>query len=235
MGNIAGRLSVGQRRHGLEEHPHLFHTRRPAGQRYRWRRRADPAQPGAGAVGTRTPGRGRRAGRLAARRRTHASDRRRSMQISSQIAGRDAPIEMPADRLCSVRCGSGSAPIRPTSTWSLNLAYDWLPIYLTPFLDVARRPPRLDGVAERRDGRGDRRARRRPTGQRRGAQPSAGRDVPGDRRPGCASIGNGIAVERYDVHLTADEPRVPRLRRSHLAGEGHRRRVRRCRRRPACR
>ena len=58
-----------------------------------------------------------------------------ALQAGSQLDGRDAPITMPADSVLAAMW-----------TWVpghqhehdvvLNLAYDWLPIYLTPFLDV---------------------------------------------------------------------------------------------------
>src|SRR5688572_28837131 len=56
-------------------------------------------------------------------------------QVSSQISGRDAGIEMPPSPVL----GAMWEWVRAHQTdfdVVLNLAYDWLPMYLTPFLDV---------------------------------------------------------------------------------------------------
>jgi UDP-glucose:tetrahydrobiopterin glucosyltransferase len=126
-------------------------------------------------------------------------------QTSSQTVGRDAPIEMPARPVL----GAMWDWVREHQAHFdvvLNLAYDWLPVYLTPFLDV----PVAHLVS---------------MGSLNEAMDAALADLL-DVRPGAAAVhsraqaatfpaiadrlrvvGNGIAVERYDVHLTADEPR----------------------------
>ncbi len=126
-------------------------------------------------------------------------------QTSSQTVGRDAPIEMPARPVLAamwdwVRDHQAHFDV------VLNLAYDWLPVYLTPFLDVP--VAHLVSMGSLND-----------------AMDAALADLLAVR-PGAAAVhslaqaatfptiadrlrvvGNGIAVERYDVHLTADEPR----------------------------
>ena len=126
-------------------------------------------------------------------------------QVSSQTLGREAPIEMPASSVLGamwewVRDHQAEFDV------AINLAYDWLPFYLTPFLQVP--VAHLVSMGSLND-----------------AMDDAIADLL-DARPGAAAvhsraqaetfpaiadrlrvIGNGIAVERYDVHLTADEPR----------------------------
>ncbi len=126
-------------------------------------------------------------------------------QVSSQTMGREAPIEMPASSVLGamwewVRDHQSRFDV------AINLAYDWLPFYLTPFLEV----PVAHIVS---------------MGSLNDAMDGAIADLL-DARPGAAAvhsraqaetfpaiadrlrvIGNGIAVDRYDVHLTADEPR----------------------------
>lgn len=125
-------------------------------------------------------------------------------QASSQTAGRGAPIEMPARPVIGamwewVRVHQEHYDV------VLNLAYDWLPFHLTPYLDVP--VAHLVSMGSLND-----------------AMDAALADVLA-LRPGCAAvhsqaqaatfpevadrlrvIGNGIAVERYDVHLAADQP-----------------------------
>jgi UDP-glucose:tetrahydrobiopterin glucosyltransferase len=126
-------------------------------------------------------------------------------QVSSQTMGREAPIEMPAAPVL----GAMWEWVRDHQSRFdvvINLAYDWLPFYLTPFLRVP--VAHLVSMGSLND-----------------AMDGAIADLL-DARPGAAAvhsraqaetfpaiadrlrvIGNGIAVERYDVHLTADEPR----------------------------
>lgn len=127
-----------------------------------------------------------------------------SHQVSSQTVGRDAPIEMPDTPVLGamwewVRAHQSSIDV------VLNLAYDWLPFYLTPFLDVP--VAHLVSMGSLNDAMDDVIARLL------------------DLRPGAAAVhshaqaatfplltdrlrvvGNGIAVERYDLHPRPDEP-----------------------------
>ena len=125
-------------------------------------------------------------------------------QVSSQNTGREAPVEMPASPVLG-------AMWQWVQTYQhrfdvvVNLAYDWLPYYLTPFLDVP--VAHLVSMGSLND-----------------AMDMVLANTL-EARPGCAAVhsaaqahtfgaiadqfrvvGNGIAVERYDVHLSADAP-----------------------------
>lgn len=126
-------------------------------------------------------------------------------QVSSQTVGRDAPIEMPDTPLLGamwewVRTHQHEADV------VVNLAYDWLPFYLTPFLDVP--VAHLVSMGSLNDAMDD--AIARLLDVRPGAAAVHSR-AQADTFPLLADrlrvVGNGIAVERYDVHLRADEPR----------------------------
>lgn len=142
------------------------------------------------------------AGSLFVGSRTHQIDG--ACQVPSQTLGRDAPIDMPASPVIGamwewVRVHQDEFDV------VLNLAYDWLPMYLTPFLEVP--VAHLVSMASLNDAMDDAVARVVAV------------------RPGCAAVhseaqahtfslpagafrvvGNGIAVERYDVHVVADRP-----------------------------
>lgn len=125
-------------------------------------------------------------------------------QASSQTAGREAPIEMPAAPVLGamwefVRDQQDRFDI------VLNLAYDWLPFYLTPFLEVP--VAHLVSMGSLNDAMDD--VLERLLAEHPGAAAVHSR-AQADTFPAVADrlrvIGNGIAVERYDVHLVADEP-----------------------------
>jgi UDP-glucose:tetrahydrobiopterin glucosyltransferase len=127
------------------------------------------------------------------------------LQASSQNVGRAAPTEMPASPVL----GAMWEWIRAHQVHFdvvVNLAYDWLPFYLTRFLELP--VAHLVSMGSVND-----------------VMDAAIADVvttcPGsvavhsraqaETFPAIADrlevIGNGIAVERYDVHLSADVPR----------------------------
>jgi UDP-glucose:tetrahydrobiopterin glucosyltransferase len=127
-----------------------------------------------------------------------------ALQTSSQMTPRDAPVTMPADPVVA-------------SMWSfvrerqhrydvvLNLAYDWLPFYVTPFLDVP--VAHLVSMASLHDTMDDAIARLLAVRPGTVAMHSrAQADTFGPLASGVRVVGNGIAVERYDVHVVADEP-----------------------------
>jgi len=126
-------------------------------------------------------------------------------QVSSQTVGRGAPIEMPASPVL----GAMWEWVRSQQEHFdvvLNLAYDWLPFYLTPFLEVP--VAHLVSMASLNDAMDAALVdllRVRP-----GAAAVHSR-AQADTFPALSGafrvVGNGIAVERYDVHLVADEPR----------------------------
>ncbi len=129
-----------------------------------------------------------------------------SYQVSSQTESRDAAIAMPPSPVLGamwewVRLHQQHYDI------VLNLAYDWLPWFLTPFLQVP--VAHLVSMASVND-----------------AMDVALTELV-VARPGSVAVhsfaqaetfpavterlrvlGNGIAVERYDLHATADEPRT---------------------------
>ena len=126
-------------------------------------------------------------------------------QVSSQTVGRGAPIEMPASPVLGamwewVRSHQEHFDV------VLNLAYDWLPFYLTPFLDVP--VAHLVSMASLNDVMDDAlvellRVRPGAAAVHSRAQADTFPALSGSLRV----VGNGIAVERYDVHVVADEPR----------------------------
>jgi UDP-glucose:tetrahydrobiopterin glucosyltransferase len=127
-----------------------------------------------------------------------------SLQVSSQIEGREAPIAMPPSPVLGamwewVRAHQSDFDV------VLNLAYDWLPMYLTPFLDVP--VGHLVSMASLNDAMDV--AIAQLIAVRPGAAAVHSRSQ-AQSFPGIADqlrvIGNGIAVERYDMHLTADDP-----------------------------
>jgi UDP-glucose:tetrahydrobiopterin glucosyltransferase len=128
-----------------------------------------------------------------------------SWQTSSQTVGRGAPIEMPPDPVLGamwdwVRRHQHRFDV------VVNLAYDWLPMYLTPFLDVpVAHLVSMGSLNEAMDDALERLVAARP-----GAVAVHSR-AQADTFPRIADqlrvVGNGIAVERYDVHLVPDEPR----------------------------
>jgi len=58
-----------------------------------------------------------------------------ALQVSSQTQARDAPIEMPSGSVLAAMWSTVS-DIQDQFDAVINLAYDWLPLYLTPFMRV---------------------------------------------------------------------------------------------------
>jgi UDP-glucose:tetrahydrobiopterin glucosyltransferase len=125
-------------------------------------------------------------------------------QVSSQTEGRDAPISMPPSSVLAamwewVRAHQADYDV------VLNLAYDWLPMYLTPFLHVpVAHLVSMASLNDAMDAALTELVRHRPLAAAMHSRAQA------ETFPAVAdqihTVGNGIAVERYDVHLTADEP-----------------------------
>jgi UDP-glucose:tetrahydrobiopterin glucosyltransferase len=126
-------------------------------------------------------------------------------QVSSQTEGRDAPISMPADPVLAemwsfVRRHQHEVDV------VLNLAYDWLPLYLTSFLDVP--VAHLVSMGSLNDAMD--RAIADVAAERPGTLAAHSR-AQAETFPigadGFRLLGNGIAVERYDlVERPADPP-----------------------------
>jgi UDP-glucose:tetrahydrobiopterin glucosyltransferase len=126
-----------------------------------------------------------------------------TLQASSQLAGRSAPVELPAGSVL-IAMWDRIAELQDDVDIVINLAYDWLPLYLTRFLDV----PVVHFVS---------------MGSLSDAMDAAVADVavrhPGHLAAHTASqavtfsdpswfrlLGSGIVTERYEMHLSADAP-----------------------------
>lgn len=124
-----------------------------------------------------------------------------TLQTSSQMAGRTAPIEMPVGSVLAAMWAT-AGELQDDFDVIVNLAYDWLPVYLTDFFrtpvvhlvsmgslnDVMDEA--LASLAARLPGR-------------LGAHSKAQADTFAD--PTIFSIlGNGIVTERYDLRASVD-------------------------------
>jgi UDP-glucose:tetrahydrobiopterin glucosyltransferase len=125
-------------------------------------------------------------------------------QVPSQIVGRNVPIDMPPVPVLGamwerVRRLQGDFDV------IVNLAYDWLPLYLTPFFDTP--VAHLISMGSLNDGMDH--AIEQLVSTHPGSIAVHSR-AQADTFPRVASmlrvIGNGITVERYDLHVRADEP-----------------------------
>jgi UDP-glucose:tetrahydrobiopterin glucosyltransferase len=129
-----------------------------------------------------------------------------ALQPSAHTADRDSMVEVPADGVLAAMCEWARAHQGEFDV-ILNLAYDWLPFYLTPFFTTTPLT-HLVSMATLTDAMDDvitRAAALRPRNVAMHSQaqaatfPTLAGQVP--------IIGSGIAVERYDMHIAADEPR----------------------------
>jgi UDP-glucose:tetrahydrobiopterin glucosyltransferase len=129
-----------------------------------------------------------------------------ALQPSAHTDRRDTAVTVPADGVLAAMC-EWARVHQDDFDVILNLAYDWLPFYLTPFF--ATTPlAHLVSMATLTDAMDDvitRAAALRPRNVAMHSQAQA------DTFPTLAHIvpviGSGVAVERYDLHITADEPR----------------------------
>jgi UDP-glucose:tetrahydrobiopterin glucosyltransferase len=129
-----------------------------------------------------------------------------ALQRSSQTTGRNEPISMPATPVL----GAMWDWVREHQQGFdvvINLAYDWLPLYLTPFLRVP--VAHLISMGSLNDAMDD--ALERLLTARPGAAAVHSR-AQADTFPSVAErllvVGNGIDVERYELRLVPDTPRV---------------------------
>ncbi len=127
-----------------------------------------------------------------------------NLQTSSQTLGRTAPIEMPASPVLGAMW-SFVRDHQDRFDVVLNLAYDWLPFYLTPFLDVP--VAHVVSMGSLND------AMDRVLAELLALCPGtaavhsrAQAETFPDVTDRLRVIGNGIVAERYDVHVSADEP-----------------------------
>ena len=127
------------------------------------------------------------------------------LQPSAHTATRDTVVTIPADGVLATMC-EWARVHQAEFDVILNLAYDWLPFYLTPFF-VTTPLAHLVSMATLSDAMDDaitRAAALRPRNVAMHSQAQADTfptltDVP--------IVGSGLAVERYDLHIAADEPR----------------------------
>ncbi len=129
-----------------------------------------------------------------------------ALQPSAHTADRDTLVSIPADGVLAAMC-EWARVHQDEFDVILNLAYDWLPFYLTPFF-VTTPLAHLVSMATLSDVMDDaitRAAELRPRNVAMHSQAQA------DTFPTLSQlvpvIGSGVAVERYDMHIVADEPR----------------------------
>ncbi len=125
-------------------------------------------------------------------------------QVPSQTVGREVPIEMPPNPVLGqmwewVRAHQQRFDV------VLNLGYDWLPLYLTPFLTTpVAHLISMGSLNEAMDLAIEQLVESRPGSIAVHSRAQA------DTFPQVADqlrvLGNGIVVERYEMHLTADQP-----------------------------
>jgi UDP-glucose:tetrahydrobiopterin glucosyltransferase len=142
------------------------------------------------------------AGSLLVGTRVHQIDG--ALQTSSQLAGRDAPIEVSATSVLSAMW-ERVARVQHEFDVVVNLAYDWLPMYLTGILEVpVVHIVSMGSLSDAMDEAIAAVARRHPG---RLAVHTAAQAATFDRRLGPAPfriVGNGIVTDRYDLRLVAD-------------------------------
>jgi UDP-glucose:tetrahydrobiopterin glucosyltransferase len=128
-----------------------------------------------------------------------------SLQPTAHTAERDTLVTVPADGVLAAMC-EWARVHQGDFDVILNLAYDWLPFYLTPFfvdtplahlVSMASVSKAMDDVIERATALHPQSVAMHSQAQA-GTFPSLGGHV--------AIVGNGIAVERYDLHIEADTP-----------------------------
>lgn len=131
-----------------------------------------------------------------------------TLQASSQLADRRAPVELPADSVL-VAMWDRIAELQGDFDVVVNLAYDWLPLYLTRWLDVpVVHFISMGSLNDAMDAAIHDLASRHP--DRLGAHTRA-QAVTFDRTvDGVVEtvpfrlLGSGVVTDRYDVHVTAD-------------------------------
>jgi UDP-glucose:tetrahydrobiopterin glucosyltransferase len=127
-----------------------------------------------------------------------------ALQVSSQTEGRDTPITMPADPVL----GAMWAWVRDHQQHFdvvVNLAYDWLPLYLTPSMLIpVGHLISMASVSDAMDAAIEELLRHRPGAAAVHSQAQADTfPVPSGS---LRVVGNGIAIERYDFVERAAQP-----------------------------
>lgn len=126
------------------------------------------------------------------------------LQPTAVTDGRNTPVTVVADGVLAAMCDWARAN-QDRFDVILNLAYDWLPFYLTPYFETTPLA-HLVSMATISDVMDDvivRAARLRP---RNVAVHSKAQAVTFPGLGDVPIIGSGVALERYDLHITADKP-----------------------------
>ena len=133
-----------------------------------------------------------------------------ALQPSAHDADRDTLVTVPADGVLAAMC-EWARVHQDDFDVILNLAYDWLPYYLTPYfattplvhlVSMATLSDAMDDVISRAGA-----LRPRTVAMHSQAQANTFPSLVDAALSGHVPvIGSGIAVERYDMHITADEP-----------------------------
>jgi UDP-glucose:tetrahydrobiopterin glucosyltransferase len=125
-------------------------------------------------------------------------------QVPSQTVGRDVPIDMPAAPVLGAMWEL-VREVQDDFDVVLNLAYDWLPLYLTPFLRVpVAHLVSMGSLNEAMDDAIVRLAAQHPESLAVHSQAQA--DTFPVTGHAWRVLGSGIAVERYDVRISSDVP-----------------------------
>jgi UDP-glucose:tetrahydrobiopterin glucosyltransferase len=129
-----------------------------------------------------------------------------ALQPSAHGDDRDTLVSIPADGVLAAMC-EWARVHQDEFDVILNLAYDWLPFYLTPFF-VTTPLAHLVSMATLSDVMDDVITRTAALRPRNVAMHSHAQAETFPTLVGKVPvIGSGITVERYDMHMTADEPR----------------------------
>jgi UDP-glucose:tetrahydrobiopterin glucosyltransferase len=129
-----------------------------------------------------------------------------TLQPTAHTADRDTLVSVPADGVLAAMC-EWARVHQDEFDVILNLAYDWLPFYLTPFF-VTTPLAHLVSMATISDAMDDVITRAATLRPRNVAMHSHAQAATFPTLAGQVPIiGSGVAVERYDLHITADEPR----------------------------
>jgi UDP-glucose:tetrahydrobiopterin glucosyltransferase len=133
------------------------------------------------------------------------------LQPSSQLADRSAPVELPVGSVLAAMWDR-IADLQSEFDVIVNLAYDWLPLYLTPWFDVpVVHLVSMASLSDSMDSAVAGIARRYPNrlAAHTRAQAATFHTAIGEKRLDTPEgpfriVGNGIVVDRYDFRDVAD-------------------------------
>ncbi len=126
-----------------------------------------------------------------------------ALQPSSQVLGRDMSVSMPSGSVLAAMWAH-VATIQDRCDVVLNMAYDWLPMYLTPFLQVpTAHLLSMGSLSDAMDAAIEQVADFAPD---RLAAHSRAQAATFPRPDMFHVVGNGVMVDRYDFRAEADAP-----------------------------